>query len=67
MLQSSDIRKKALNTWPQYRRSVVSTIIYGENNTLFPLKIEGDRTPLREWEGMIDEYKEIGDYLDKLA
>lgn len=59
MLQSSDIRKKALNKWPQYRRSVVSTIIYGKNNTFFPLKIEGDRTPLREWEGMIDEYKEI--------
>ena len=62
MLQSSDIRKKAMNKWPQFRKHLVSLILFDENDDFFPLKIIGDKTPINDWSKMIDEYSEIISY-----
>ena len=59
MLQSSDIRKKAINKWPQFRKHLVSHILFDENDDFFPLKIIGDKTPINDWSKMFDEYSEI--------
>lgn len=62
MLQSSDIRKKAMNKWPQFKKHLVSLILFDENDDFFPLKIIGDKTPINDWSKMIDEYSEIISY-----
>ena len=59
MLQSSDIRKRAMNKWPQFRKHLVSHILFDENDDFFPLKIIGDKTPINAWSKMLDEYSEI--------
>ena len=59
VLQSSDIKKKALNKWPQYRKYLVSSVIGDECECFFPLKIIGDKTPKADWQGMIEDYREI--------